>query len=501
MAKEKMNLANERIAEQSRNKTALIGFVTMNIVLAVAYFLEVVKNTRSLGSYLLIAVLCIVPTILSLLEFARKKDSGLIRYISSCGFALLYCYVMFTTSSDLAFCYVIVFFVILMVYTDMKLSIGIAVFAFLVNVIVTIKKLVTGALSGVALTNAEIMIACILLTCIFLILSINKIVRINRASYEKAEMDRKKSEALLQAVLKVSATITEKIEAAEKETVYLKDSIGLTQRAMEDLVGGTNDTVVAISEQKDSTDKIDLRIQEVGNAVSSIRDEINSAENELESSNVVMKDLLGQVRTSESAGALAADKMTELGEYAVRMQDIMSLISNVSDQTSLLALNASIEAARAGEAGRGFAVVASEISSLAAQTSHATEDINQLIANVSQSINEVADAMNILLDSSRLQSQYVDTTADNFKKIHNSTQEIVDQAKQLEMVVDVVKDANKQVIEKIENVSALTEEVTASANETLESSNVNLDSVETVADIMSILGKAAEELQSNYLAE
>lgn len=103
MAKEKMNLANERIAEQSRNKTALIGFVTMNSVLAVAYFLEVIKNARSLGSYLIVAALCIVPTVLSLVEFMHKKDSGLIRYISSVGFALLYCYVMFTTSSDLAF--------------------------------------------------------------------------------------------------------------------------------------------------------------------------------------------------------------------------------------------------------------------------------------------------------------------------------------------------------------------------------------------------------------
>lgn len=501
MAKEKIDLSDSRNAEGVRNRTALIGLTIMNIVLAVAYFLEVVKHTRNMGSYAVIALLCVLPTVLSIAEYFRKKDSHAIRYISSIGFIILYSYVMFTTSSDLTFCYVLVFFVIQMVYTDMRLSIVVAVIAFFINVTVTVKKLVEGSLVGVSLTNAEIMLACVLLTCMFLILSISKIVQINNAGYEKAEEEKAQSEELLQAIFRVSSVVTENIGKAAEETKLLKESIGLTQHAMEELVCGTNDTVNAIVDQKGSTDRIDLHIQEVGESVTSITTEIRSAEDRLDSSNVVMKELLEQVQVSESSGELAANKMTELSEAAVRMQDILNLISNVADQTSLLALNASIEAARAGEAGRGFAVVASEISSLAAQTNNATADINQLIVNVSKSIGEVAEAMNTLLESSRLQSQYVDNTAENFRQIHHSTQNIVEQAKQLETIVDVVKTENKQVIEKIENVSAVTQEVTAGANETLESSTDNLESIEKVAVLMTALGEAAEELQSNYLAK
>ena len=115
MEKEKLDLSNAIDAEHSKNATAMIGFVTMNIVLAAAYFLEVVKNARTLGSYLIIAALCIVPTICSLIVYGKNRASKAIRFISSIGFMLLYGFVMFTTTSDLAFCYVIVFFVILMV--------------------------------------------------------------------------------------------------------------------------------------------------------------------------------------------------------------------------------------------------------------------------------------------------------------------------------------------------------------------------------------------------
>ena len=496
MQKTSLDLSVKSNAVQSMNKTALIGITIMNVVLALAYLIEVVKGARTIGSYILIAALCIVPSIVSILTYMKKKDSELIRYISGVGFALLYGYIMMTTSSDLAFSYVIVALVILMVYIDMKLLYILGIYALLVNVIRIVMLLTQGKLTGTTLTNAEIIVACLALTLAFVTMAIKKIEAVNQANIDKADKEKYQSETLLQTTLDVATSITDNIADAVTETESLKDAISATQSEMESVTEGANQSVGAIEIQKQNTEKIHNYIQGVEETVHSITEEVQSAEENLIEGNKVMKDLLDQVKTSEISNAQVAEKMTELKDYAGKMQDIMGLISNVASQTGLLALNASIEAARAGEAGRGFSVVATEISNLSAQTNNATGEINEIIETIVKSIEDMTASVETLLESSRLQNQYVDTTASNFEKIHKSTQGIVGQVSSLKETVDVVMEENKQIELGIDNVYAVTQKVMDGANETLAVCNTNLQSIAHVTDIMDTLAKEAEKLQS-----
>ncbi|MBQ8597272.1 MAG: hypothetical protein IJ409_05745 [Lachnospiraceae bacterium] len=497
MNEAKKDLSNPVYAAQSRNKTAMTGVVIMNQVLAIAYLVEVVKGARTIGSYAIVAALCILPCVLAVAVYFKKKDAKAIRYIMGIGFSALYTYIMFTSSTDLAFCYVLVIISAFTVYADYKFSIGICIYALLVNIALMVKRAVTTGLEPEQITNAEIIIACIVLTSLFSVLAIKKVVVINQANIDKAERQKEQSDKLLQTTLDVASAITENIGGATSEAGLLGDAIGSTQRAMEELTKGTNEAAEAIEAQQQKTEEINGHVYEVETATDKIVAEIGQAEERVTESNQVMNSLLEQVKTSENSSKLVAQEMEGLKQNAEQMQTVLGLIRSVANQTGMLALNASIEAARAGEAGRGFAVVASEISSLASQTNSATGDINQLIGNIAGSIEEVVAAMNALLECNRLQNEYVGQTAENFEKIYASTQEIAGQAAYLKKTVESVAVANKQVSESVENVSALTEEVTASASETLESCNMNLSSIAKVAEIMNKLEAEAQKLKQD----
>ena len=90
MAKNKLDLSINRNAEISRNKTALICMTVTTVILALAYFLEVLKDARNVGDYIILVSTCLVPPIVSWILYIVKKDNVLIRYIcESCCFALI----------------------------------------------------------------------------------------------------------------------------------------------------------------------------------------------------------------------------------------------------------------------------------------------------------------------------------------------------------------------------------------------------------------------------
>ena len=488
------DLSHPAVAAQSRNKTAIAGTCTMNTVLAAAYIAEVLKGVRSLPSYLIFLLLCLLPCVTSILAYTKQKDTSSVRYLCGGGFALLYAYVMFTSSTDLTFCYVIVMLLILLVYADKKLVSLLCTYALVINILVLVFRAVTQGFTAAQITNAEIIIACIILSYIFVLMSVTKIAQINDANIKKADSDRSQSDDLLQLTLKVAGDMAGNIDQVSHSTSQLRDSIAGTQTAMEDLTSGTSETAAAIQVQQQQTENIDQQVQNVSSVTAELLSSTAETSANLTASKDVMKNLVQQVQVSEASSTRVADSMEELKEYADKMQSIVALISSVASQTSLLALNASIEAARAGEAGRGFAVVAEEISSLAGQTNGATGDINQLIE---QSISSVTDSVTELFDSNRHQSEYITSAAGYFDLIEKNTASITSGMSELKQGVDAVSDSNSQIIQSIENVSALTQEVTASAGATLAGCRTNLQSVDDIALIMQQLQGNANELQKN----
>ena len=207
--------------------------------------------------------------------------------------------------------------------------------------------------------------------------------------------------------------------------------------------------------------------------------------NVLERGNQDVKIMVQMVEKSVQNGADVAEKLQTLDKYMAEMNSIVELISGITSQTSLLSLNASIEAARAGEAGKGFAVVATEISGMATQTQDATEQITALINNVSGAISEVVEVIHQMIAGIYEEKQGAANTADSFSEIQNNTYAIRDSAKDLMNHIVELKEANNEIVDSIQTISAISEEVSAHASDTLESEEANT----------SILDKMKEKMQ------
>ena len=112
---------------------------------------------------------------------------------------------------------------------------------------------------------------------------------------------------------------------------------------------------------------------------------------------MLVNKVVHSINSVNTVALALQNNMEELGNQAESIGGVMTVISDIADQTNLLALNAAIEAARAGEAGRGFAVVADEVRKLAEKTMHATHEVgNNILAiqnSARTSIGEVINAV------------------------------------------------------------------------------------------------------------
>lgn len=201
-------------------------------------------------------------------------------------------------------------------------------------------------------------------------------------------------------------------------------------------------------------------------------------------------------KTNETIGILKEtnDKTNELVSVVGQITGITETINSIAEQTNLLALNASIEAARAGEAGRGFAVVADEIRKLAEETSHSTGRIAQMIEQIENTSDEVVTAISSL---ERISAEQIDANRnviDEFDGIKNGLEEMISMIDDSSSKVHEIDAGKTDVIEKIDNIVAITEETAAAAEEVNASIDNQDESIQYVLDLSTELSNKADRL-------
>ncbi|MDD2830137.1 MAG: methyl-accepting chemotaxis protein [Sulfuricurvum sp.] len=245
----------------------------------------------------------------------------------------------------------------------------------------------------------------------------------------------------------------------------------------------TEDTAVAVDETKESSN-------EVADILSNSEDESKKAEVEINEASHEVSDAAKDVLSVSSALQLIVAEQVEmstqlerLSSEAEQVKSILSVITDIADQTNLLALNAAIEAARAGEHGRGFAVVADEVRKLAERTQKSLTESNATVSVIVQSVMEVTEAMS----KSAKKIELLGTRSKTVELTMNKT---------VGIIADAAKIAN-QTAEDASFGNIKTKEVIMQIDTINHLSMTNARSVEEIAAAAEHLAQLAENLSKS----
>ena len=304
-----------------------------------------------------------------------------------------------------------------------------------------------------------------------------------RESENAREQSRKAQEAMQQAEA-ASREAQSKTEAMLVAADKLEQVGGVVSSASTELSAqieqsdrGAAESAQRLSEAATAMNEMNATVQEVAKNAGSASAASAETKEKAEAGAQVVEKAVHSIEQVHQMSLQLKDDMTQLNEHAQDITRIMGVISDIADQTNLLALNAAIEAARAGEAGRGFAVVADEVRKLAEKTMASTNDVGNAIKAIQEStaksMEGVDKAVQRIGEATELASQSgaalqeivatVEATADQVNAIATASEEQSAASEEINQSIVQVNDMSRQTAEAMAEAAKAVSDLAAQA--------------------------------------
>ena len=289
------------------------------------------------------------------------------------------------------------------------------------------------------------------------------------------------------------AAASEELTASSEQSAQASNQVA---ESITNIAGGVEDQATASQHIQESAAGVTKQSKDVGAqtahivaSAQGVKDQVTAGRSSI---NMAVEQMESITRSTESIQS-SIGKLSESGKKISQMVDV---ISDITEQTNLLALNAAIEAARAGEAGRGFAVVADEVRKLAESSNQASQQIAQMVASNHTDMEATVTACNEGAESIRAGIQTVHDADEVFEKMVTTIDELVTGIHAVAEAIRQMETQNEAMLSSSQDISATGRKNSDEAQFVSAATEEQTASMHEIATASGSLAKLAANLQA-----
>lgn len=290
----------------------------------------------------------------------------------------------------------------------------------------------------------------------------------------------------------VSAS-SEQLSASSEETAAASNEIAAS---IFEVAKGAEAQGITSQESARAMVEMAIGIQRIAETSATVTEVSTDATEKAIHGNKLLQQVISQMDSIAKKVNHSATMVQHLEKQSIEIGSIVSVISGIATQTNLLALNAAIEAARAGENGRGFAVVAGEVRKLAEQSGSSANQISSLIEQIQKDTKLAVSAMGEGTKEVATGSQIVHEAGESFQLILLAIEQVADQIRDVSSVAEQMSAGSEEITASVSESANIAKQSSHAARIVAESTTQQLAALQEVAASATDLSQMSQKLQA-----